>query len=477
MQLKVMILIILILVSSGVSALNFDEKINVNGNGYMLSRTNTEQSSDLAEGHGDQTYHRILSSQLGVSSLTSNYNLKSDNFTKNYRYSLKFNRTMIDYDIYGENNLVNSAYLPNRYSISMRSPTGLRHTISTYGLSGEGVGNLNSSSSISFNPVKAQPSPEQTSQYTVSTSFDINGNGSLSEAVTDLSLGKHPANVAETSIYGNFDVNSRLSNALTLPGSEAQDQLAKADSVIPVSDMPQQNNSTIIVADLENRLNTGRITQDDYLNEIHNLLKTRSIDESQYATSLTSEFNSGFITLSYADYTDRLHEATPGTLTKLNALVNKGLIPPEVYLTSLKRMLDDNRLSEIEYLSAIKATENVTKANESSIFKNDTLNEMESKFANGVIDWTTYSTRLIEMLNLGLINTTDYNIQIDVTSKVTISKFEQMLDKGLINETQFVCALKKMKDENRFSETGYDRELRKINMSESDASRLICPES
>jgi len=269
-------------------------------------------------------------------------------------------------------------------------------------------------------------------------------------------------------------VNSRLSNALTLPGSEAQDQSAKADSVIPVSDMPQQNNSTIIVAGLENRLNTGRITQDDYLNEIHNLLKTRSIDESQYATSLTSEFNSGFITLSYADYTDRLHEATPGALTKLNGLVNKGLIPPEVYLTSLKKMLDDNRLSEIEYLSAIKATANVTKAN-GSIFKTDALNEIDSKYTNGVIDWTTYFRSLNDMLNFGLINVMDYNSQIDETSTVAISKLEQMLSKGLFDETHFACALGKMKDENRISETLYDRELSKINMSESDASKLICP--
>lgn len=480
MHLKVMILIVLILISLEAAALNFDEKIKVNGNGYMLSRTNTVQSSDLAEGHGTQTYHRVLSSKLGVSSLTSEYNLKSNNFINNhnYSYSLIFdNKTLSDNNIYGTYNLMNSAYFPNRYSINMRSPTGLSQTISVFGLSGEGVGDLNSSSSITFTPIETQPSPLPTSDYTVFTSFNINGNGTSSEAVTDSSLGKHPLNIAETSVFGNFSVNSRLTDDLTLPGSEAQDLSSKVDDVIPVSGMPQQTNSSVAITDLESMLKQGLITQDDYLNKMQDLLKTGRINADEYATRLTSAFNSGLITLSYEDYSALLHKATSGTLDNLNAMVNQTLITPEEYLTKLKQMLDGNRLTEVEYLGAIKATSTTTKVNSDqfSVYKNDALNEMGSKFANGVIDWPTYFSRLNVMLNFGLINKTDYDSQIQATSNETISNLEQMFssDPKLINETDFACKLKEMKDEARINETVYDQELSKFNLSKFDVSRCL----
>ena len=361
MQLKMVILLVaIILMSSGASALKFDEKITVNGGGYMHSQTNTEQSSDLIEGHGAQNYHRSLTSQLGLSSLASEYSLKSDNIWNNYQHSFYVNKTLTENKIYTGDGLPYAAYFPNRYQISMKSPTGLRHTISVYGSSGEGVENLSSVSRIAFDPAIAPPSSLQTSEYALSTSYAINGNGSLSEAITDLSQSQHPTNIAETSIVGGFTVNSRLTNSLSLPASEAQSQSAKLDSVTPVSDMPQQNESSVRIADLETMLNRGLITQDDYLNEMKDLLTTGRITADQYASSLKSAFDSGLITLSYVDYSAMLQKASSGTLNDLNTLVNKTLITPEEYLINLKQMLDDNRITEVDYLSAIRATKAAT---------------------------------------------------------------------------------------------------------------------
>ena len=467
MQLKVVILIAIILMSSGASALKIDEKIRVDGGGYMHSQTNTAQSSDLIEGHGAQNYHRSLTSQLGLSSLTSEYSLKSDNIRNNYHCSFYINKTLTD-NIYAADNLPNSAYFPNRYQISMKSPTGLSHIISVYGSTGDGAGNLSSRSRIAFDPGIAPPSSLQTSDYALSTSYAINGNGSLSEAITDSSIGKHPTNIAETSIVGNFAVNSRLTNSLTLPASEAQSQSAKIDSITPVSDMPQQNKSSVTIADLETTLNRGLITQDDYLNKMEDLHKTRRITADQYATSLKSAFDSGLITLSYADYSSLLQKASSGMLNDLNALVNKTLITPEEYLITLKQMLDDNRITEVDYLSAISATKAATKISgiQYPTYKIVTLNEMESKYAESqVIDWTTYSSRLNLMLSTGLINQEDYAGQILKSSNDTISIYEEMFDKGLISVTDFKSNLKVMEDEGRISEMRYNQELRKFNFT------------
>jgi hypothetical protein len=465
MQLKVVILIGLILMSSGASALNFDEKIKVNGDGYMLTKTNTEQSSDLAEGHGTQIYHRSLSSQLGVSSLTSEYNLKGNNFRKNYNnHSFRINGEGIDNDIYVAYYLLNPAYFPNRYLISMKSPTGLRHAISVYGLSGEGAENLTSVSSIVFEPAIEPPSPIPTSSYTVSTSYNLNGNGSLSERLIDLSLSLHPPNLAETSIIGNFNVNSRLSDTLTLTAGEAQAQLAKADSVTPVSDMPQQSMSSVTVADLESMLSKGLITQDNYLIKMQELLETNRITADQYATRLTSTFDSNLITLSYADYSALMHKATSGLLNDLNAMVNRTLITPGEYLIKLGQMLDANRITEADYLRAIITTKAATNVSEIqySAYVNKTLNEMESKFVKGMIDWPTYSGRLNAMLSFGLINQEDFDSQIQKSSNETILVLEQMLQKGLINQDDFAGKLKDMNDKGRISETQYDHELSKF---------------
>jgi hypothetical protein len=440
MQLKLVILIAVILMSSGASALKFDENIKVNGGGYMHSQTNTEQSSDLIEGHGAQNYHRSLTSQLGLSSLASEYSLKSDN-------------------------LPNAAYFPNRYQISMKSPTGLRHTISVYGSSGEGAGNLSSVSRIAFDPAIAPPSSLQTSDYALSTSYAINGNGSLSEAITDSSMSKHPTNIAETSIDGDFTVNSRLTNSLTLPASEAQSQSAKLDSVTPVSDMPQQSESSIRIADLETMLNRGLITQDDYLIKMEEMLTTSRITADQYATSLKSAFDSGLITLSYVDYSALLQKASSAALKDLNTLVNNTLITPEEYLITLKQMLDNNRITEVDYLSAIYKTKAATKISEIQYptYKMITLNEMESKYAESqVIDWTTYSSRLNAMLSLGLINQDDYTGQIQKSSNDTISIFWKLLSNCLINKKDFSDNLKEMKVEGRIDDNRYNEELGKL---------------
>jgi|GEM_PF-2456287 len=467
MQLNVIILIGLILISSCASALKFDEKIKVDGGGYMFSQTNTEQSSELAEGHGAQTYHRSLSSQLGVSSLASEYNLKSDDL-ENYRYSIAVNKMGIDNKSYVTYNVLNPSYAPNRYQISMNSPSGLHHAIFVNGLEGSDTGNLISASSITFKPTVSPPSILPTSQYTVSTSYSIDGNGSVTEVVTDSSLGRHASDIAETTIFGNFSMNSRLTDSMILPASsEVESQSAKADSVRQVTDLPQKSESSLRVADLESMLLDGLITQDDYSNKIQDLLKKESISADQYATSLTYAFDSNLITLSYENYSLLLHKAASGTLDELNEMVNDTLISPDEYLPKLGQLLSSNRITEAEYLEAIRKTRAATSVSDRQYlaFKSEAFDEMESKYTRGAIGWPTYLGKLNAMLKLDVIDQADYDGQIQRISFAAISELEDLLNLGL-TKPEFAAKLLEMKVNGRISEELYNQELTKFNITD-----------
>ena len=98
-------------------------------------------------------------------------------------------------------------------------------------------------------------------------------------------------------------------------------------------------------------------------------------------------------------------------------------------------------------------------------YKMITLNEMESKYVDKGIDWTTYSSRLNVMLSSGLITKEDWDGQILKSSNDTISNLEDLLVKELIGETDFKGTLKEMMDEGRINEARYNQELSKFNIS------------
>jgi hypothetical protein len=466
MKLNVIILLGFILICGCASALKFDEKINVDGGGYMLSQTKTEQSSDLAEGHGAQTYHRSLSTQLGVSSLESEYMLKSDDIEKN-RYSFAVNKTGIGNKSYVTYNVLNPSYAPNRYKISMNSPSGLRHSVFVNGLGGSDTGDLISSSSIIFKPTASPPSILPTSQFTVFTSYSINGTGSATEVVADSSLGRHVSNIAETTIFGNFGMKSRLTDSVALPTSgEAESQSAKADSVRQVTDFPQANQSSLRIADLESMLLDGLITQEDYLNKMQDMLSDGSISANQYATSLINAFENNLIQLSYENYSFLLHKAASGTLNELNEMVNDTLISPDEYLIKLEELLHSNRITEAEYLEAIRNTRAATSVSDSQYlsFKSEAFDEMMSKYTRGAIDWPAYLGKLNAMLKLGVIDQADYDFQIQRISSAAISELEDMLDLG-VTKPEFAAKLLEMKESGRISVDQYDQELTKYNIT------------
>lgn len=467
MQLKVIILIGLILIFSCASALKFDEKIKVNGGGYMLTQTNTAQSSDLAEGHGAQTYHRSLSSQLGASSLASEYDLKSDDIA-NYRYSIAVNNASIQNNSHATYNVLNPSFAPNRYRIRMNSPSGLRHVISVNGLEGNDTGNLTSSSSITFKPAVSPPSLLPIPIYMVSTSFNIKGNGSASEVVADSSLGQHASNLAETTIVGDFSMNSRLTDSLTLPAnSDVESQSAKVDNVRQVTDLPQQNESSLRVADLESMLIGGLATQDDYLNKMQELLEKQDISADQYATSLASAFESNMITLSYENYSLLLHMAASATLNELNEMVNSSLISPDEYLGKLGQLLASNRITEAEYLHSIAITKEATGVTERQYlaYKSEAFDEMEGKYSSGAIGWPAYLAKLNAMLKLEVIDQSDYDSQIQSVSLAAISDLEDMLDMNFIDINDFNMKLSEMRDSGRISAEQYDLERGKFNIT------------
>lgn len=466
MQLKLIILIGLILLTSCASALKFDEKIKVDGGGYMLSQTKTGQSSELAEGHGAQTYHRSLSSQLGISSLASEYNLKSDD-VKNYRYSFAINKTSIDNKSYVNYNVLNPSYAPNRYQISMISPSGLHHAVFVNGMEGNDTENLVSSSSITFKPAVSPPSIMPTPQYTVTTSYSINGNGKVTEVVADDSQGRHAPNIAETTIIGNFSMSSRLTDSMILPkSSEAESQSAKADSVKQVTDLPQINESSLKVADLESMLLDGLITQDDYTNKMQDLLNEESISADQYATSLTYAFDNDLIALSYENYSLLLHKAASGTLNELNEMVNESIIYPDEYLSKLGQLLSSDRISEGEYLNAIRKTRAATSVSDRQYlaFKSEAFAAMERKYTSGAISWPTYLGKLNAMLKLDVIDQADYEAQIQRISSAAITLLEDLRGVG-ISDSEFAAKLLEMKVDGRISDDQYSQELTKFNIT------------
>jgi hypothetical protein len=190
MKVKLAVIIGLILAFSEVTALDFHESINTNGEGTLYSKTNDGRSQDLAEGVGDIEYVRSISTDNEVSILSSKYTLTNGKFAsyKNYgsfRTEGLSNSGWIPYM---------PGYSPNRYIVSMNLPGQVSHVLSVYGTT-----DISSDSNVNF-------FNEQ-----ITTDYNINASGSLEERVLDGSGGKRQRHVAETWLSGNgFSLSSGL---------------------------------------------------------------------------------------------------------------------------------------------------------------------------------------------------------------------------------------------------------------------------
>ncbi|HII07561.1 MAG TPA: hypothetical protein HA349_09690 [Methanotrichaceae archaeon] len=146
-------------------AFQFNEKIEVEGDGNLFARTNTDAAKDQINGTGDQNYIRNLNLQKSATTLESEYGLRS-----------------------------NLSGRTNHYYAQMNSPDGLEHFISVY-----------ADSDISSVSIITQ------SENQVSTDFMIESkSATLSEGITDSSDGKTRNEIAETEILGSFNLKSNL---------------------------------------------------------------------------------------------------------------------------------------------------------------------------------------------------------------------------------------------------------------------------
>jgi len=189
MRLKIFILISMMMICGAAVALQFNEKIVVEGGGDLFARTNTDAAKDQVNGTGHQNYTRNLDLQKSITSLKSEYHLKG-----------------------------NLSEGTNHYYAEMNSPYGLKHFISVYASS-----NIDSISTISQSDDK------------VSTDYNIQSNmATLSESITDSGDGKTRNDIAETQISGNFTIESKVvddgTNRERPSGSSPEDMLEMLES-------------------------------------------------------------------------------------------------------------------------------------------------------------------------------------------------------------------------------------------------------
>jgi len=465
----IILLIQLIMTCSCGYALVFDEKIITTGDSKLFAKTSTAQSSDLVDGCGPQSYHRVLSSlvdkvsQSTMSSLKSQYQLQS-------RHSIKDNYTYHSYKIVNIENRSNKfgvyriavipngpiypGITPNRYSIRMSSPSGLQHEISIYDNS-ESNSNLSSDSEINFTAVGGQSSAIKSPEYKVRTSFNVIGNGDLTESVSEKSS-KHPVDIAETSISGSFDVKSGLTEVLSSP----ENLDAKTEDVDISSETPPNDTLASDEADhLEKELIDGSITQDTYIAKMRALLEQKVITPNVYAAKIKSAYDHSLIKLDHAEYSDILYAATPETLKTLKSMITKGTITLEQFITGLKEMLIDDRISEVEYLAYIRPQFNNTTLNQYYMFKNETLDRLRKDAVNGTITIDQYYIRMDLMRSSNLINDTEYNNQTSGYIQETSDELMRMLLKGTITSDQFLKGQKERLDEGKITTQYYENQL------------------
>jgi hypothetical protein len=201
------------------AALDFNENIEVNGGGKLISKTNAAGGMDMIFGEGYQKYTRNISQEKASSSLSSKYSLNGST-PKRYNYMRSFKiksnplglgPTECEWVPYSEE------FASNRYMIQMRGPNNLLHGVNVYGTNA-----IESSNTISFRDGK------------VKTSYDIEGAGVLKEAVVNFNVPKKPDYIVDTQISDtSFSLTSGLSDSALL-GSEIDDLLNWARAATPV---------------------------------------------------------------------------------------------------------------------------------------------------------------------------------------------------------------------------------------------------
>jgi hypothetical protein len=245
MPVKLILILCIIFTLNGAYALAFDEKIQLNGDGKLVCRTDAQVARDQIDASGSQSYHRVLNLDTenktaslksiyslnkpnGNESNTNSNNNRSANETKGkalqerypelsrkktditanisdvkafdyeylpiYRRSFRVKDNLSDkFDVVYNNSEDLSR---NRYGIMMIDPNSLEH-----GAFVMGADHFSANNTISFNKGK------------VNTKYRMSGSGLLKGSVIESDTMRRPHYLAETQIRdSNFAITSGLEN-------------------------------------------------------------------------------------------------------------------------------------------------------------------------------------------------------------------------------------------------------------------------
>jgi len=205
--------LLLVIMLPGAISYTFDETITVSGGGDLSASTNIPQARDYAQGIGDHTYHREIESNATSSLLMSSYSFNATPTTKGRGPQSLLQK--LGLDLKPSYKLTAPIMLNyNKYSIVMNNERGkLLHA-----LSGSWLEDFESNNSV-FN-----------GKNNLATSFAVNGNGVLSEAVVNLG-DKHNRMAASASVNGNFVLKSNLAEVIKPELDDYQILSGKADDI------------------------------------------------------------------------------------------------------------------------------------------------------------------------------------------------------------------------------------------------------
>ena len=439
MNMKFIILACLFLLTYLSQGFTLSEDIAVkSSNGTLYSQTHSGVADDSVQGVGTQQYYREYKSNADGFSLKSEYDLKND-LTENDRYRSKKVGSFKVASVIDSKNVeeIYLPYSPNRYSIIMKSPTGLQHSVSIRGWSGPGLRNLTTKNYITFTipklsaPASEVVNPEFKSDYT------IEGAGDLSEDVSDFNVKKHPNRIAQTKISGSdFKLESIVSDTLNLFDNDATTAVAAmADVNIttekgkedPLKDAKSNFENGLLSAGtyvkiLENDWKNGVIDDEVLLSEAKSHLTDKKITQNEYER-LQKMVREAIITRSdvaanLSEITDKFQNGVIDKTTYLASIDNMWLkvdLSDEQYLGQLMKLKEQGKIDDADYNTRSKKVRDKTiieskmdasdetatveiVSNESSstvntgaeAAKEDPLSEIRSAFGKGLISRETY---------------------------------------------------------------------------------------
>jgi len=353
-----LVLIALLLILPNTSAINFGETIKINGTGELRTETDTSTAQDLANGYGSQNYSRTLISQEDPITSTKIYNLYSTyDLTKNANVPYKYYSVRPQkYDSSSKNGseLLNKVkindYNPSRYMFRAIFPSGLQHVVNYEGNSSSNSGTFYADARVEYKiPVAGSTSftPDG------ATSVDINGDGKISEFVTNYG-GVHNGNIIESTIFGNASLSSTLSDTFTL--GEVSAALSGLEKVKSSSSTGRNEVGETKLNNLLDYLERGLMDSETFLNEISDLWEAERITRDAYAECLKKAEEKKLISENqYNSSMNNLasHDSVTSKVKTLKESLKKGLIDGNNFKNSLGALWNSSQIDDDAYTQAL----------------------------------------------------------------------------------------------------------------------------